>query len=217
MLARAVFGNRGTETVRVPRYESRRWEVTERIDTPTEHYVGGQYSHTTTSTRHETRTENRPTRAGTDSFDHETIDVVYEFPENGRMSMRRPYWAQKGDLVYVMCHRGVGRPVYDLYCPIRDQWADLQTDYRKPLSLRVPLVAGAAELFLQVQVLDGPRTFFYAIATAAATYALMALRRGWHMYQLRASRIRGNDRMIDIIRKDHADRDDIRRRIMERV
>jgi hypothetical protein len=217
MLARAVFGNRGMETVRVPRYESRSWEVTDRIDTPTEHYVGGQYSHTTTSTRHETRFENRPTRVGVDHIDHETIDVVYEFPENGRMTMRRPYWAHRGEVVYVMCHRGVGRPVYDLYCPVRDQWADLQTDLRRPLSWKVPLAAGAAELFLQVRVVHGPETFAYAIATTIATYGLMAMRRGWHMFQLRRSRIRGNDQMIDLIRADVPDSEDIRRRIMERV
>jgi len=217
ILARAVFGNRGTETVRIPRYESRRWEVTDRIDTPTEHYVGGQYSHTTTSTRHETRFENRPTRVGTDSFQHETIEVVYEYPENARMSMRRPHWAHRGDVVYVMCHRGVGRPVYDLYCPVRDQWADLQTDERSPISWKVPVVVGAIELYLQVQVLEGPKTFAYAIATAAAIYALLVIRRGWHMFQLRRSRILGNDRMIDLIRADVPDSEDIRRRIMKRV
>lgn len=217
MLARAVFGNLGTASVKVPRYESRRWEVTERIDTPTEHYVGGRYSHTTTSTRHETRFENRPTQVGVDHFRHETIEVVYEYPENGRMTMDRPCWANRGDLVYVMCHRGVGRPVYDLYCPVRDEWADLQTDVRPPLSRTVPVVAAAAELLIQVQVFHGPATLAYAIATAAATYGLLAARRGWFSFQLRRSRTRGNDRMIALVQTDREKSEEIRRGIMARL
>lgn len=217
MLARAVFGHTGTGSVAIPRYESRRWEVTDRIDTPTEHYVGDRYSHTTTSTRFDTRYENRSTQVGIDHLHHKTIDVVFEYPENGRMNMRSPYWARQGDLVYIMCHRGVGRYVYDLYCPSRDEWADLQTDHVEPLSLKIPLVAGAAELFLQVQVMHGPKTWFYAIATAAATYGLMAIRRGWLKWQLRASRIRGNDKMIKLIEEDHDSRDEIRRRITARI
>lgn len=217
MLARAVFGQTGTASVAIPRYESRRWELTDRIDTPTEHYVGERYSHTTTSTRYDTRYENRSTQVGIDHLHHKTIDVVFEYPENERMTMRSPYWARQGDLVYVMCHRGVGRHVYDLYCPARDQWEDLQTDERKPLSFKVPLVAGAAELFVQVQLLQGPKTWFYALATTAATYGLLVIRRGWFIWQLRASRIRGNKKMINLIRSDHDTRDEIRRSITARI
>ena len=217
ILARAVFGEKGTESVRIPRYESRNREVTDRIDRRVEHYVGEEYSHTTSSSRYEARFENRQTRVGIDHVHHETIDVVYEYAENHRMRMRRPHWAHKGQLVYVMCHRGIGNVVYDLYYPQRDEWASLQKDRVEPLSLRLPLVMGGATLLVQMQVLHGPRTFAFAIAAALTTYAAMVMRRRWYGFQLERSRVRGNRQMLELVREDSRESEDIRLRIMKRI
>lgn len=186
------------------------------MDTSTDHYRGGAYSHTTTSTSNQSRFENRPTQVGVDHIQHQTIAVVYEYAENRRMTMRRPYWARTGDLVYVVCSRGVEHHVYDLYCPAKDEWAVLQADGVEPLSVRLPLMAGAVGLFAQIQVLNGPRTLALAVVSAVATYAAMAMRRRWHAFLLARSRARGRAETMNLIRRDGDERDDIRRRIMAR-
>jgi hypothetical protein len=204
LVARAIFGARGTGYTHLPKYDMRPHAITDRVDRHTDHYLGGQFVYRDTDTRYETRYEDRMTHVGFDQLEHETSHLVFEYPENSPMEVEKPWWGHKSDLVYVASHRGVGSYVYDLHSSDGKHVTEIHRDVVPPVRLVWPFLAGCVTLWVQTSVLHLSWSWRPALIVAGGLMLLIGAHRAWRSAMLALSRRRARGIISRLVRKDDA-------------
>ena len=217
IVARAMFGATGRGTTWEPNYVSRSGFESERVAEHTDHYAGGRYLGRTTEHRQEMVYGTRTRAEGMASFSHSTIRLEFEDVENHGMTIASPFWARRGDLVYVACHRGVGTTVYELYSPEKDLWHVVHKDVAKPVRLEIPVLVGAAVFVLQTFVLHMGDDRYPALYAGIGCLAAMLVHRQWRSVMIRVSHHRAGRLIRKLLVTDAANASAIKERISQRV